>query len=303
MNMEHAVMLLADAGGKGIGTVYHVRVGERDANVIEFLFAFDTGSRTVGNFFLNNESYTVITADRKYIVSKQHRLGDPLSMSETRLTTPTQDCPLMLHTSNGNYRILSNGTFQCTTYGGAQHSITTWGKGQYIHLGYMDSCTSTCMAVGPLHYRMEHRELGSIPAVHANALRHQISTSANTLQSTDTAHTKAYKMQREMQAMIEETQTQIDMITIEQNADKEQASEQWGWVAIGISIGTLVLMAGLTILGIRLWRRRGSRNRNQRAGNDEQLPVMEMRLVGLEQQGRSGSRATRHGNLVGSNGR
>jgi hypothetical protein len=298
MNMEHAVMLLADAGGKGIGTVYHVRVGERDANVVEFLFAFDTGSRTVGNFFLHNDSYTVITADRKYIVSKQHRLGDPLSMADTRLTTPTQDCPLMMHTSSGNYRILSTGTFQCTTYGGAQQSISTWGKGQYIHLGHMDSCTSTCMTVGPLHYRMEHRELGSIPAVHANALRHQISTSENTFQSTDTAHTKADKMQREMQAMIEETQTQIDMITIEQNADKEQASEQWGWVAVGISIGTMVLMAGLIIMGIRQWRKRGnSRHSNQRAG--EQLPVMEMRLVGLEQQDRSGSRATRHGNTGG----
>jgi hypothetical protein len=149
MNMEHAVMLLADAGGKGIGTVYHVRVGARDANVVEFLFAFDTGSRTVGNFFTHNDSYTVITADRKYIVSKQHRLGDPLSMADTRLTTPTQECPLMMHTSNGNYRIMNAGTFQCTTYGGSQHSISTWGKGQYIHLGHMDSCTSTCMTVGP----------------------------------------------------------------------------------------------------------------------------------------------------------
>jgi hypothetical protein len=74
MNMEHAVMLLADAGGNGIGTVHHVRVGASDANVVEFLFAFDTGSRTVGNFFAHNDSYTVITADRKYIVSKQHRL-------------------------------------------------------------------------------------------------------------------------------------------------------------------------------------------------------------------------------------
>jgi hypothetical protein len=147
---------------------------------------------------------------------------------------------------------------------------------------------------------MEHRELGSIPAVHANALRHQISTSESTFQSTDTAHTKADKMQREMQAMIEETQMQIDMITIEQNADKEQASEQWGWVAVGISIGTMVLMAGLIVMGIRQWRKRGIRNRNKRAGNkEEQLPVMEMRLVGLEQQDRSGSRATRHGNFFG----
>jgi hypothetical protein len=143
---------------------------------------------------------------------------------------------------------------------------------------------------------MEHRELGSIPAVHANALRHQISTSESTFQSTDTAHTKADKMQREMQAMIEETQTQIDMIAIEQNADKEQASEQWGWVAIGISIGTMMLMGGLTILGIRQWRKRGSRKGN-REGKDEQMAVMEMRLVGLDQQDRSGSRATRHGNI------
>jgi hypothetical protein len=57
MNMEHAVMLLADAGGNGIGTVHHVRVGARDANVVEFLFAFDTGSQTVGNFFTHNDSY------------------------------------------------------------------------------------------------------------------------------------------------------------------------------------------------------------------------------------------------------
>jgi hypothetical protein len=141
---------------------------------------------------------------------------------------------------------------------------------------------------------MEHRELGSIPAVHANALRHQISPTANTVQSIDTAHTNADKMQREMQAMIEETQTQIDMITIEQNADKEKTSEQWGWVAVGISIGTMVLVAGL--IGIRQWRKRGNRNRNRGAGNkDEQLPVMKMRLLGLEQPDRSGSRATRQG--------
>jgi hypothetical protein len=139
---------------------------------------------------------------------------------------------------------------------------------------------------------MEHRELGSIPAVHANALRHQISSTENTVQSSDTAHTKADKMQREMQAMIEETQMQIDMITIEQNADKEKASEQWGWAAVGISIGTIVLVAGL--IGIRQWQKRGSRNRNKGAGND-QLPVMEMRLLGLEQPDRYGSRATRQG--------
>jgi hypothetical protein len=90
------------------------------------------------------------------------------------------------------------------------------------------------------------------------------------------------------------------MITIEQNADKEQATEQWGWLAVGISIGTMVLMAGLIVMGIRQWRKRGSRNRNKRAGNkEEQLPVMEMRLLGLEQQDRSGSRATRHGNFWG----
>jgi hypothetical protein len=140
---------------------------------------------------------------------------------------------------------------------------------------------------------MEHRELGSIPAVHANALRHQIMSTENTVQSIDTAHTNADKMQREMQAMIEETQMQID-ITIEQNADKEKTSEQWGWVAVGISIGTMVLVAGL--IGIRQWRKRGNRTRKRDAGNkDEQLPVMEMRLVGLEQPDRSGSRATRQG--------
>jgi hypothetical protein len=110
-------------------------VGARDANVVEFLFAFDTGSRTVGNFFTHNDSYTVITADRKYMVSKQHRLGDPLSMADTRPTTPTQECPLMMHTSNGNYRIMNTGTFQCTTYGarntasqhGGRGSTYTWG--------------------------------------------------------------------------------------------------------------------------------------------------------------------------------
>jgi hypothetical protein len=75
LSTEHAVMLLADAGGMGGGTV---RVGARDANVVEFLYSFDTGLRTVGNFFAQNDSYLVVTADRKYIVSKQHRLGDPL---------------------------------------------------------------------------------------------------------------------------------------------------------------------------------------------------------------------------------
>jgi hypothetical protein len=126
-------MLLADAGGVGVGTVHFVRVGSRDFNVIEFLYSFDTGSRTVGNFFAQNDSYLVITADQKYIVSKQHRLGDPLSIADTRLTTPTQDCPLMVHTANGNYRIMNAGTFQCNVGAvsiayqlGEKDSMFTW---------------------------------------------------------------------------------------------------------------------------------------------------------------------------------
>jgi hypothetical protein len=274
-------MLLADAGGMGVGTVHFVQVGAKDANVVEFLYSFDSGSRTVGNFFAQNDSYLVVTADRKYIVSKQHRLGDPLSIADTRLTTPTQDCPLMVYTANGNYRIMNAGTFQCTTYSGSQHSISTWGKGQYVHLGHMDSCQSSCMTAGPLHYRMEHRELGSIPAVHSNALRHHISPSDHTVQSIDTTRTNADKMQREMQALIDETRTQIDMITIEQNTEKEVIGAHWGWVSIGI---LLILVVGLIVAGIigfKHWKKRANR-REAGIKNSHQLPVMEMRLLAPE---------------------
>jgi hypothetical protein len=296
LSTEHAVMLLADAGGVGVGTVHFVRVGSRDSNVIEFLYSFDTGSRTVGNFFAQNDSYLVITADRKYIVSKQHRLGDPLGIADTRLTTPTQDCPLMVYTANGNYRIMNAGTFQCTTYGGSQHSISTWGKGQYVHLGHMDSCQSSCMTVGPLHYRMEHRELGSIPSVHSNALRHHIVATDHTVQSIDTTRTNADKMQREMQALIEETRTQIDMINIEQSTEKEVIGAHWGWISIGVILLLVGGMIVVGIIGIKHWRKRA--NRREPVTNNHQLPVMEMRLLAPEGPVRTISRTTSRQGMI-----
>jgi hypothetical protein len=137
---------------------------------------------------------------------------------------------------------------------------------------------------------MEHRELGSIPAVHANALRHHIAATDYTVQSIDTTRTNADKMQREMQALIEETRTQIDMISIEQSTEKEVIGAHWGWISIGV---ILVLVVGMTVAGIigfKQWRKRA--NRREPVINNHQLPVMEMRLIAPEGSVRTITRTT-----------
>jgi hypothetical protein len=143
---------------------------------------------------------------------------------------------------------------------------------------------------------MEHRELGSIPSVHSNALRHHIVATDHTVQSIDTTRTNADKMQREMQALIEETRTQIDMINIEQSTENEVIGAHWGWISIGV---ILLLVGGMTvvgILGIKHWRKRG--NRREPVINNQQLPVMEMRILAPEGAVRTISRTTSRQGMI-----
>jgi hypothetical protein len=147
------------------------------------------------------------------------------------------------------------------------------------------------MTVGPLHYRMEHRELGSIPSVHSNALRHHIIPTDLAVQSIDTTRKNADKMQREMQALIEETRTQIDMITIEQSTEKEVIGAHWGWISIGIILLLVVGLIVAGIIGFKHWRKRANR-REPGIKNNHQLPVMEMRLLAPEGPVRTLSRTT-----------
>jgi hypothetical protein len=56
-------------------------------------------------------------------------------------------------------------------------------------------------------------------------------------------------MQREFQALIEDTRTQIDLISIEQQADKERDTEDesswWFFILIGFLVALLAAGAGI----------------------------------------------------------
>jgi hypothetical protein len=143
---------------------------------------------------------------------------------------------------------------------------------------------------------MEHRELGSIPSVHSNALRHHIVATDHTVQSIDTTRTNADKMQREMQALIEETRTQIDMINIEQSTEKEVIGAHWGWISIGVILLLVGGMIVVGIIGIKHWRKRA--NRREPVTNNHQLPVMEMRLLAPEGPVRTISRTTSRQGMI-----
>jgi hypothetical protein len=288
---DHAWRLLADAGGKGMSTVQFVNMAMRDGDMLDVLYSYDIGSYTVGNFIALNDSLLVITADRKYLVSQQHLPGEPLGMEETRITAPTQNCPSLVHLAQNNYKVLTQGTFQCTTYGGHQSKISTWGEGQYVTLGHMDSCTTDCTAVGPSQYRIEHRVLGSFPSVHPIMLRQRVAASTLIMQDRDSKQQETRKMQREMHALIEDTRTQIELINSEQQADKSVISGGHDkWVIAG---GVLLIMV---LGGVAIWWAIAScRSRTTKVGNDpeangnrevntrdarpHQPQVMEMRIL------------------------
>jgi hypothetical protein len=310
MSTEHSVTLLADAGGVGVGAVRFVSAHLHDGGMLEFQFGFDMGKHTVGTYVANNDSVLIVTADagKKYLVSPRHRPGDAVSVRDARVLTHSANCPVLVHIGNGNYKVLTPGTFQCSTYGSKQHRITNWGKGQYIGLGYMDSCHTDCVGVGPEQYNVEHRELGSLPAVHPSLLRHTVAATAQIIESHTAALHEGEKMQREFQALIEDTRTQIDMMSIEQQAEKERDTEDksswWTFILIGF-LATL-LASGAGVWGaVRLCRKKGrhetadrdaAMSSTNRTVSQMPLPIMEMRILPPEGVHRAASRRLdRHG--------
>jgi hypothetical protein len=139
-------------------------------------------------------------------------------------------------------------------------------------------------------------------------LRHTVAATAQIIESHTAAQHEGEKMQREFQALIEDTRTQIDMISIEQQADKERDTEDesswWFFILIGFLVA--LLAAGAGVWGaVRLCRKNGrhatvdrdvAMSSTNRTISQMPLPIMEMRIIPPEGVHRAASRRSdRHG--------
>jgi hypothetical protein len=289
MAPENAVIMLAHAEGAGFGTVKFVSMRMVNGDILELLYSYDTGAYTVGTMIPINGSIMVVTNDRRYLVTKQHTPGDSLSIEDTRLTSMTQSpgCGIMVHIGSNTYKVLTQGTFQCTVGTGNKHKIATWGTEQFITLGHMDSCHTECMSIGPALYRTEYRDLGTYPSVHSVMLRNYAPTSALVMKDMANKPTEHDKLQRELHALITDTRTQLDIMNIEQAADNAQldvSSKFLSWAAY-IGIGILVIV--VTVLGCMLyWHRKKNKPETQSdraagwgTARRDQGQIMEMRII------------------------
>ncbi len=110
-----ALAALGTLGVRGIGQLRHYSLTYREDMLMEIAYT-DTGRRTQTSrtLWANSTAMIIQTQVRMYTISKHFQPGMSMSMKEVRIMAPIKsDCALAIHTSEGRYEIMQEGSIFC----------------------------------------------------------------------------------------------------------------------------------------------------------------------------------------------
>ena len=230
-------------GGGGTGTVKHLKLEMAGPDVMVHHVYYDIGEIAYGRTHPLNDTLILTSADRKYLLSPRYIAGAPIGIAEARVIGTLTDCAQMYHVAMGQYRVVTEGSYDCTTKYTQYSKIKSTVMGQTVKIGDMDSCHSTCIDIGQNQYRTEVKKLGTLPSVHPTLIREMVIRGGGRAHHSDTNKIEREKLDVELQVATIETRDQIAEIGREEDRDKEYVEYSGYSVATYIAVSIAVALA------------------------------------------------------------
>jgi hypothetical protein len=190
--------VIASIGIRGFSTVYQHSLTANEDTLQSNTF-FDIGTMTPVYRTARNDSTTQLqTTTKTYLVSEHYLEGSALTMAETRIIAPiTNGCALMVHITQGHYKITQSGNLTCKNLGKEKAITHSCKKGGSIYLARTDKCKNTCIQIGQTGYQRTYRSLHTQPSMHPPTLKVFSYTEENRnapIRTTEGAHQVAHDL-------------------------------------------------------------------------------------------------------------
>ncbi len=248
----YAVVMLAEAGGRGTGEVRHLEMTEQDGMLMS-VGSVEVGERTTATMVRDNSTgVTVHTGSRMFLISEHGHTGGEvvLGLEDVRLKAPMEaGCALLVRVGRGRYEVIQGGELRCTRGGSREAQV--YEVGDIVRLTPRHDCSNRCVIIGSEGFRIVRKELGTLPSTHPSSIGKEVSLTGEPhsgwkeegFRTHELAHNKLSRIIKDSKIAIRDMQADMDR-------DRDRLTHGWTWGVSGLSLSALTALM-LVILCLR----------------------------------------------------